>query len=251
MVSSKEVEGQISFDFCLDVSNFVVQRNDLIQGRQSLKLNSAKIIRSAIMQIVLDDKDIKPYTITIPELADLLGVSASNIYRDVNDITDDILSNPVFVRDLDDNSEVVRFIKIPWVTRCEYHKNKGLYLKLNDELKPFLVNLKNNYTQYQLIDVLTMKSVYSLRLFELLHSRIMHYGVGRSGYKVTLFINDIRECLDCMDKYPIFANFRERVIDVAVKEISEKTNWKVTYTYQKKGKKVEALDFVMIAWHHA
>ena len=48
----KQIEGQLSFDFCLDARNYVVQANTLIGGKQALKLNSAKLIRSAIMQVV-------------------------------------------------------------------------------------------------------------------------------------------------------------------------------------------------------
>ena len=51
----KQVEGQISFNFCLEPSNYVVQSNELINGKQALKLNSAKLIRSAIMQVVKED----------------------------------------------------------------------------------------------------------------------------------------------------------------------------------------------------
>ena len=39
----KQVDGQISFDFCIDARNYVVQANNLIGGKQALKLNSAKL----------------------------------------------------------------------------------------------------------------------------------------------------------------------------------------------------------------
>ena len=90
----KQIEGQLSFDFCLDARNYVVQANTLIGGKQALKLNSAKLIRSAIMQVVGGDEELKPYIITVNELSELLNVPASNIYRDIDDITDDIISNP-------------------------------------------------------------------------------------------------------------------------------------------------------------
>lgn len=73
----------------------------MISGRQGLKLNSAKLIRAAIMQVVYDDVELKPYVITIPEIADLLGVSTSNVYRDIDEVTNDIISNPVFIKDID------------------------------------------------------------------------------------------------------------------------------------------------------
>lgn len=136
----KQVERQVSFDFCLNTRNYVVQANNLIGGKQALKLNSAKLIRSAIMQVVQDDEELMPYVITIKELATLLGVPTSNIYRDIDEITNDIIGNPVYVRE-ERAGKTVRFIKIPWVTKCEYQSDTGVALKLNEELKPFLINL--------------------------------------------------------------------------------------------------------------
>lgn len=96
---TKQIEGQLVFDFCLDAKNYVVQANNLIGGKQALKLNSAKLIRSAIMQVVSEDEELKPYIITVKELSELLGIPSSNIYRDVESITDDIIKNPVYVRE--------------------------------------------------------------------------------------------------------------------------------------------------------
>lgn len=59
-------------------------------------------------------------------------------------------------------------MKIPWVSKCEYQADVGVAIKLNDELKPLLLNLKERYTQYTLDNILTMKSVYAIRIFELL-----------------------------------------------------------------------------------
>ena len=215
----KQVDGQISFDFCIDARNYVVQANNLIGGKQALKLNSAKLIRSAIMQVVREDEELKPYIITIKDLSELLGVPASNIYRDVDEITDDIIKNPVYIRE-ERNGKTIDFIKIPWVTRCEYKSDVGIALKLNEELKPFLINLKEHYTQYTLQEVLAMKSVYGIRIFEMLQSKIMSRVLPKDGIAVILSVQEIRECCDCEDKYPAFGNFRDKVIDKAVKEIN-------------------------------
>lgn len=245
---TRKIDGQLSFDFCLDTKNYVVQANALIGGKQALKLNSAKLIRSAIMQVVRDDEELKPYVITIKELSDLLGIPKSNIYRDVEDITDDILKNPVYVRDVK-NGKTVRFIKIPWVSRCEYKADVGIALKLNEELKPFLVSLKEHYTQYILGEVLAMRSVYAIRIFEILQSKMMSDGVPSNGAHVILSVQELRECCDCEDKYLAFGDFRKRVVDKAVSEINRVTYYDLSYTYQKRGKSVVSIDFFMILFY--
>ena len=245
----KQIEGQLSFDFCLDTRNYVCQANSLVGGKQALKLNSAKLIRAAIMQVVRDDEELKPYIITISELAELLNVPKSNIYRDIDDITDDILNNPVYIRE--EVGKKVRWIKIPWVTRCEYNSDIGVAIKLNDELKPFLINLKDHYTQYTLDSILVMKSVYAIRIYELLQSEIMTRILPRAGTDIELSVETLKECCGCESKaYNTFSNFRNRVIDIAVKEINEKTLYPLSYDYVKKGKSVIGLIFHINMKYH-
>lgn len=142
------------------------------------------------MQVVYDDVELKPYVITIPEIADLLGVSTSNVYRDIDEVTNDIISNPVFIKDID--GKKASWVKIPWVTKCVYHPEAGVAIKLNDELKPLLLNLRENYTQYTLDNILAMKSVYSIRIFELLMERIKTKILPRKGMDVELSVDYIR-----------------------------------------------------------
>ena len=245
----KQIEGQLSFDFCLDTRNYVVQANNLIGGKQALKLNSAKLIRAAIMQIVPEDAELKPYIITIKDLAELLGVPASNIYRDIEEITDDIIKNPVYVRE-EKAGKTIRFIKMPWVTRCEYKADAGVALKLNEDLKPFLLNLKEHYTQYTLDSVLAMKSVYAIRIYELIQSKIMSRMLPKDGTEIAISVQEIRECCDCEDRYPAFANFRDKVIDKAVNEINRVTLYRVGYSYTKKGRAVVGIVFHVSMVYH-
>lgn len=245
----KQIEGQLAFDFCLDARNYVCQANKLIGGKQALKLNSAKLIRSAIMQVCVEDQELKPYIITIAEVAKLLNIEKSNIYRDIEEITNDIMNNPVYIREQDGTN--VKWIKIPWVKRCEYHSDLGVALKLNDELKPFLLNLKEHYTQYSLDSVLVMKSVYSIRLYELLQSKIMTRTLPKKGKDIEVSIEEIRECCGCESKsYDKFANLRQRVIDVAVNEINEKTLYTLSYDYIKKGRLVTGFIFHINMKYH-
>lgn len=250
---TKQIEGQLTFDFCLDTRNYVCQANSLIGGKQALKLNSAKLIRAAIMQVVRDDTELKPYIITIAELANLLNVPKSNIYRDIDHITDDILNNPVYVREetYKSGNKKVRWIKIPWVTRCEYHSDAGVALKLNDELKPLLLNLKDHYTQYALDEVLIMKSVYAIRLYELLQSKIMSKVLPKTGMDIEMSLDTIKECCGCEGKsYNTFSNLRNRVIEVGVREINQKTLYTLSYDYVKSGKTVVGLNFHINMKYH-
>lgn len=237
----KQIEGQLSFKMCLDNTNYVVQANSLITGKQSLKLNSAKLIRAAIMQVVWEDQELKPYVITINELAKLLKVSSSNLYRDIDKLTDDILNNPVLIKT--ETSRKTSWIKIPWVTRCEYQSDVGIAIKLNDELKPFLINLKERYTQYTFDNINSMKSVYSIRIMEMILEKIMIKFIPKEGLNIKLSVREIREACDCEDTLERFSQLKSRVIDTAVREINELTMYSLSYTYEKEGRTIVGIVF--------
>lgn len=237
----EQIEGQLLLDFTSRSEYQVVQANKIISSKQKLRLASTKIIRAVIMQIKPEDEKLHPYKITIRQLAGLLNIPANNLYRDMQDIVKDIGSNPIFIRD-DDKG---KWKMIQWVSSCEYDKDGGLIIKLNDELQPYLLRLKSQYTQYQYNNIFSMRSVYSIRMFELILEQIHEKVIPKDGLIVKLSVQYIKECLGCEDNesYAKFSNFRARVIESSVKEINKKTFYSIDFSYEKSGRSVTGIIF--------
>ena len=245
---NKQVPGQMTFEMCIDRHNYVVQANDLIGGRQALGLNSAKLIRAAVMQIKPDDDEIKPYSISIKQLSELLSISTTNLYRDIDKITSDIISNPVFIRYKDEKH--IKWVKIPWVEFCQYDSDVGVSMQLNKRLKQFLIALKDHYTQYPLENILAMKSVYAIRIFEMLQAKIMSQVLPKEGKHIIITVEEIIEGCELKETYRIITNLKKRVLDVAVNEIGRVTLYSVSYSNIKNGRKIEAFDFYINMKYH-
>ena len=247
---NNKINGQLCLDMCLDDSYYVVQHNNLIAGKQSLSINAAKVLRVAIMQIVKDDEELKPYVITTRELADLLHITTDNIYRVIDNISDELMTSRAEVR-VECGSKK-KYKKINWVSFCEYDSDVGFAIKLNQDMKPYLLGLQNNYTEYTLYNILAMKSIYGIRIFELLQEKIKngHRQLPKNGLNIELQVQYIRECCNCEKKYERFSQFKLRVLDRAVEEINRVTAYKVSYDYVKKGKSVIALLFHINMKYH-
>ena len=247
---NNKINGQLCLDMCLNDSYYVVQHNNLITGKQSLSINAAKVLRAAIMQIVRNDDELKPYIITTSELADLLHITKDNIYRVIDNISDELITSYAEARAEYDSKK--KFKKISWVSFCEYDSDAGFAIKLNQDMKPYLLELKNNYTEYTLDNILAMKSIYGIRIFELLQEKIKngHRKLPKNGLNIELTVQYIRECCDCEDKYERFSQFKLRVLDRAVEEINRVTTYKVSYNYVKQGKSVIALIFNINMKYH-
>lgn len=235
------MDGQLCIDMDMNTDHYVVQANELIEGKQNLKLNSAKIMRALIMQIKPEDDELKSYVVKIPELSKILCVGKENLYRSMDEITDDIISSHVSIKNRDEE----KFIKIQWVSACAYEKGAGLAVKMNPILKPFLIGLQQNYTQYQLEDILAMKSVYAIRIYELIQKEQIMRFIPRSGADIILTVDKIRAACDCEDKYDRISQFKEKVIDIAVREINRTTIYDVSYECIKNGRTIEAIKFKM------
>lgn len=239
----EQIVGQMEIsDFSTDLSEIVVQSKSLITAKQSLTLNSTKLIRAAIKQIKPSDDEFKPYIITIPEIAQMLNISPSNLYKQIWDITDNIIENPVRIKKMEGSR--IMWSKIPWVKRCDYISDKGLLIKLNEELKPLLLNLEQEYG-YSYDKISEMKSIYSIRIFEIINKEIGEGPIDPEGNHVILLLSALKEALDCEDKYKEFSNFRMRILDGAMKEINSFSDYTISYTYIKEGRKVKYLDFLV------
>lgn len=94
--------------------------------------------------------------------------------------------------------------------------------------------------QYQLLDILAMKSAYSIRIYELLKSY--------AGLKKKVFeLDDLKKKLMVEDisSYNRFPDFRRKVLDVAINEINNLTALNVSYEPISKGRKVIKIEFHM------
>ena len=108
---------------------------------------------------------------------------------------------------------------------------KRVVIFFNPQILPYLSNLKANFTQYLQSDISDVSGAYTIRFYEL----ICQY---RTIGKREVSIQDLRFILNIGDKYPLFYDFKKRVIEPAIKEINEKTPMQISYEQKKKGKTI-------------
>lgn len=129
---------------------------------------------------------------------------------------------------------------VGWLDRVTI-VNNVVYLKIDDRMAPYLFGL-NQFIKYQLNEVLMLRSVYSIRLFQLLLS-------WRKKKEVEIDLGELKHLLNCdtQKSYVAFDKFKEKVLNKAVKEINEKTQITVSFKTEKIGKnrKVESLIFTI------
>ena len=248
-------------------NGLVVMDNKLIRASYKLTVNEIRLILVAVSQMPKDDEPVDPkkaYYITKNDFV-RLGVEPKNVARDIRSACKDLLSRVITIKtpigDLDTHwvhnvlhfkSEVFERLKkehpdaesdeefisslrlhnlmdsLPMIANSD--DNLIARVVLHEDIIPYISQLREQFTQLMLDDVVDFGSFYSYRIYLMM----MQF---RSTGICTIKINDLREALDLKDKYEATKDLKVRVIDTAVDEINEKSPFNVTYEMTKTGRK--------------
>src|SRR5574337_2128457 len=143
-------------------------------------------------------------------------------------------------------------VPIPYVEWTDY--NDEVLIRFSPEIMPYLIELKNNFTQYALSDLVELNSKYSIILYRWLsmnYNQYEHYSFkgGRREEQVeeyrnpTISMRKLREMTDTVQDYPRFTNFESYILKNSLKEINAHTHFNVTYDKIKKGRSIDRIVF--------
>lgn len=218
----------------------VVKANAIIQkSRYKLSLPEQKTIAyiCSMIKPMTDNKYQLEYTFDIRKYCRICGIDYNNgkNYIDVKAVLQSLRNKSMWLEQGDEE------ILVGWLSKVRTNRRTGkVYIKLDEDLVPYLFGLKQQFTQYQLLDILAMKSAYSVRIFELLKS---YAGLQEKTFE----LNELKKLLmvENIASYNKYSIFRQKVLDVAVKEINNHTALNVQYEPVLKGRKVVKIKFVM------
>lgn len=219
----------------------VVMHNRLVEGKYSMPLQAAKIVRLAIAKMSYGDSSLETYTCSIVDLARLLGITKGNLYRDIRRTCAMLERSFVY---LGTDNPKHKWIRLQWVESASYDGNGKLHVKLSPDLQPYLIGLRNCYTQYRLKNIIGFDSFYAIRLYELLLCRYNAADYNKEE-QFRFTISEIRELLLCENKLSRFPDFRRKVLDPALEEINNKSDIEITFELEKVGVSYSAIVFTV------
>lgn len=220
----------------------VYKSNDLVSASYNLTLAEQRIILFAISKLNPASADNKTVVIKASEFAEQFkNINKNSIYKAIKDGLDDLYNKSIILKD---NQKKITF---RWLQAKTYYNNEAVAeLVFSDHIIPYLFDLKNKFTKYKLSNISTFKSVYSIRLYELL----VQYKVIKSR---NIEVNELREMLLLGNKYTRLFDLKKRVIEKAVKELNEKSDLSISYKVENdviafsiKSKKLEDEELVVI-----
>ncbi len=145
-----------------------------------------------------------------------------------------------------------RIVPIPYVEWNDY--NDEVTIRFDIAIMPYLIDLKKNFTQYALSDIMELNSKYSIILYKWLsmhYNQFEHYNTngGRRAEQIekhrnpSISIKELRILTDTLDDYKRIDNFEKRVLRDPLKEINQYTHFNVVYEKLKKGRSIDSIQF--------
>ena len=196
-----------------DLANLTVSKaNDLIQkSRFSLSLQQQKVVLYLISQINANDTDFKLYDFMIADFCRVCGidVDSGGNYINLKNTLQQIANKSVWITLPNKQQTLVRWIEKPYIDS----QRGTIRIKLDADMKPFLLQLKKQYTRYQLIYTLRFKSKYSIRLYEYIKS--VHYN-ELSTYQQIISIGELKRIMGA-EIYDETRDFKRKSLNPAVK----------------------------------
>jgi len=219
-------------------NHLVTQKNELVEAHHidPLSVSEQKVVLTMISMIEPTDDDLKTYLLSVKDFAEMVGLKGESTYSEIKKISKTLVSKvveiPIGKKD---------WLVATWASSVRYRSSEGtVEFSFDSKLKPYLLQLKNQFTSYKLSNILNLKSTYSIRLYELM-KKWQHLGRWECS------VDDLRGFLGAkfVKSYSVYGNFKNRVLSPALVELNDKTDVQISFNEIKKGRSVERIEFII------
>lgn len=224
------------FSFLKHGSYKIVKKsNKLVNSRNGFSLYQQRIVL-LMTTLIRDEDEHGEYRISIH---DILGLDRkekipTGRYRHVKKAAEGLTESAIKIQE----GKQWRSMSFITMAQGEYGKDY-ISVKFSLEMKPYFLNLREQFTTYFLHNVYSFKSAHSIRIYELL---IQYYPNIRQR---KLDVEHLKDMLEVQGRYQRFYDFKRRVIDTAVTEINAYSDIFVEYELIKEGRAVTEILFTM------
>ena len=201
----------------------IKQHNTITSGRYDFSACQLDILFMLLATLDESDELGKEYHIRVRDIELITGRKWN--YQQLREGTEDMMSRVFEIQESRGLAQIVLFTKV------QYLDGTGsFYMKINEEARPYFFDLKNNFTLLELKSVLGCTSKHAKRLYSL---ACQWRGTGGHTYS----IGELKEMLGLKDpkgkepeQYKQIGQFKEKVLDIAKRQINEHTD--IVFDYE-------------------
>ena len=206
--------------------NIVVHSDKITKGRSKLSLSEMKAFLATITTIdAKNDTEFKEVILTKKEFCGDTNLD----FRTVKLVCKTLLKQVYEI----ENNQVWK--AYPIYQMFEYDKKTDkVRFKFNDYMRPYLLELTQKFTKYQIKNIINMTSKYSIRTYQLLKD------LRDVKRHIEFELEDFCDKLEVPKSKRKWGDFQIDIMQTAIKEINELTDIRILgiFPERKRGKKV-------------
>ncbi len=214
--------------------NRIIKTNPIINARFDITTVQMKVFLKIIATIDQSKSDISEVQISVAELQKFVGRTSKNIHKYLQDELVKLKQRNIYFED-----ENIR-LDTNLLSSIIYYKKQGYFtFEIPKALKPFLLQIKENFTVLDIRNMLFLESIYAMRFYE--------YCKEFERFKTfEIDVEELKERFGIADRYKNYFDFKLKVINQARTELMKNSELYFDFDEIKEGKKVIRLRFTII-----
>lgn len=236
-------------------NRIVSEHNDLIRSTANMTSLSLKLFEIAVS--AMDSREKQPsheVRVNKKQIYNALGIKGTSKNQQLSKALNTLRKSSNFEITTEQNGEIHDIGITPVYYADNNYSSDYAVIRFAPEILPFITDLKKNFTQYQLNDILHLKNKYAVSMYRWFTMNYRQYEYyANSGKRredqiekyanPEITLEELRKLTGTEKKYSAFYDVRRYIIDPICNEITKHTKYNITYDRIKSGRKVVAIKF--------
>lgn len=248
----------------------ITRSNTLISAKYKSTLTENKIMVLALKKAKRDEYGRPTITFTTAEIKKVMGRDDGSFYTQLKSVAKAMTGRTMFIEDKEQHS--FKFINI--IHTAEFENGK-FTVNFTPEMNNYLDDLKSNFTTMNMGILVDFTSNYAYRIYELLKTQAYRVDKDNTPLRIDYNLSELKLAIGCvntqeervqkeMDRpnpdfdyivnsvakekhFDKWYDFRVNVLDVAKRQINEKSDLEIDYEPVRSGRggKVVGITFVI------
>jgi len=210
----------------------VIKANALLEGNHRFNLTETKLLLAVIAQIKRDDTEFHDYRVHIRGFLELMKVQPKS-YNHIRKVCRLFKAKVIEIK-TDDGYLITSYFSDIQV----YDHHGYIDFTISPKMKKYLLQLRDNFTIFDIRNIINCKSVYSIKIYQLLKQ---FEKIGTRSFTV----DELRKMLGLPDGYKRWGNLKDRIINVAQKELLDFSDLYFEYKTERKDRFIHSITFTI------
>ena len=221
-------------------------RNGIVEATYRMDVVEFRVFFTMLTMISPDDVTFCEYELRVADIIRLFSLSRDGrSYESIKDAAERLVNKTMVIYHTKEDGNRYRTV-IPFLTSASSQigeiKSESIRVTFHPELKPFLLQLRSEYLEFDVRNLSRVQSQYSIRLYMMLRHQM---NLKKTSTRYT--VERLREVFEIGEKdYPLYGNFKQKVLLRACNDLNTSTNIRINQMVEERSnRKVAAVIFHM------